>query len=708
MNHCRQAATTRRRILPVRPHTRSPHAAIFTDTDDEHIPFAQRTAGGSHPHGLFRIDGGGSPPVIDDASLTLGTVLVQPAAGPIATRSLPTSVDILGAERIQNQVVTHNWQLFAQMPGVMVTSFNQGNVSGKFSMRGFNGEGEINAVKLLLDGVPGNSNDGNMPYLELAIPLEIEAIEVVRGTNDPRYGLHNIAGNADVITRTGGNYLLGRISYGSFNTRDTQAALGFERRGFSQNYAVSVFDSKGYRDHSDTEKLAVSGKWFWSPGGTTRFGVIARHQDARADEAGYLTRAQSRFDEDMSPAHNASDGGDRTLDQFSAHADVELGDRMFWSTKAYLNKIDDRRFVRFSAGVSQQERYTKEDHIGVMSTLTWRPQVSWAHELALIGGVSAEWQDNTSERYATINRQRTAQTRGQQFDFDLYGGFVQAVIKPTENLKLVPAWRTESLAGRYTNELNGLQYDINDYGNVHQPKLSAVFSLSDHYTLYANYGRTFQVGVGTASYKVTQTQDLDASINEGWETGLRFRPLPWLDGRVAIWEQTASNEARRKLNDPANSSENIGKTQRHGIDIQLNAQATRQLGLWVTAALQRSKILRAETSAPTTRGKEIDHVPHYLVNAGADYAPSDALRLSLWASAQGDYYTERTNSTGRFGQYVLLNASASYRVSPTVRADLQLRNLTDRYYEYVWHDGVQTLHSPGEPRAVFGSLHLSF
>lgn len=645
---------------------------------------------------------------LDGAALVLGAVNILDNAGPIAARSLPTSVDVLGAERIENQVVTHNWQLFGQMPGVMLTNFNQGNVSGKFSMRGFNGEGEINAVKLLVDGVPGNSNDGNMPYLELAIPLEIDAIEVVRGTNDPRYGLQNIAGNANVITRTGGNYMQGRASYGSFNTRDAQAALGIEHNGFSQNYAVSVYNSAGYRDHSETEKVSASGKWFFSPGGDTRFGVIVRHQDAKAQEAGYLTRLQARTDPDQSPAHNASDGGDRTLDQFSAHADIELGERLFWSSVAYMNKIDDRRFVRFSAGVSQQERYTNEEHLGAMSTLTWRPEVSWAKEFALVGGVSAEWQDNVSERYTTANRVRTAQTRNQRFELDIYGAFVQAVIKPTDQLKIVPAWRTDVLTGHYDNLLNGRRFDINDYGNVHQPKISAVYSFDERYAVYANYGRTFQIGVGTASYKVTQTQDLDPSINEGWEAGLRFRPLPWLDGRLAVWEQTASNEARRKLNDPANSSENIGKTERRGIDLQFNAQATRQLGLWMAASLQRSKILKAESSAPATEGKEIDHVPHFLLNAGADYTASDALKLSLWASAQGDYYLERTNSAGRFGSYLLFNASASYQFSPTLRADLQVRNLTDRYYEYVWHDGTQSLHSPGEPRAVFASLHARF
>jgi iron complex outermembrane receptor protein len=190
-------------------------------------------------------------------------------------------------------VVSNNWELFGQVPGVMLTQFGQGVTSGKFSMRGFNGEGEINAVKLLIDGVPSNSNDGNMPYIDLAPRLGIESIEVVRGTNDPRYGLHNIAGNANITTRSGGNYLLGRATAGSFNTLELQAAAGIEKDGLSQNYAVGLQKTDGYRDHSEAENGSFSGKWFVTPaGGTSRFGLIARHYTASAQEAGYLTAAQ--------------------------------------------------------------------------------------------------------------------------------------------------------------------------------------------------------------------------------------------------------------------------------------------------------------------------------------------------------------------------------------------------------------------------------
>jgi iron complex outermembrane receptor protein len=101
----------------------------------------------------------------------------------------------------------------------MMTQFRQGSESGKLSFRGFNGEGEVNAVKLLIDGVPSNDNGGGMQLLDMLFPLEIRSIEVVRGTNDPRYGLHNIAGNANIVTRSGGNYNDARVTYGSFDTK---------------------------------------------------------------------------------------------------------------------------------------------------------------------------------------------------------------------------------------------------------------------------------------------------------------------------------------------------------------------------------------------------------------------------------------------------------------------------------------------------------
>ncbi len=640
-------------------------------------------------------------------AMTLGEVVVTAKGDPFDASQLFTSVNIVPSERIEQQAVSNNWQLFDQVPGVMLTNFGQGTTSGKFSLRGFNGEGEINAVKLLIDGIPSNSNDGNMPYIDLAPRLDIDAIEVVRGTNDPRYGLHNIAGNANIITRFGGNYRQARLGYGSFNSRELQAGLGIDNGTFSQNYSVGYLNTNGYRDHSAAENLAFSGKWFfYSPDKRNQFGLIARHAAADAEESGYLTASEARDNPRQSPAHNASDEDRREMTQIALQGKSMLRDDLTATAQIYMNDLSDRRFVRFSAAASQQERIVSETHVGASITASWQVGATPLGNLTVMGGLDTEHQDNNSERYTTAMQVRTAQTRNQQFDFNTTGGFIQAAVRPSERLTITPALRLDTISGQYTNRLNGNTYQVNDYGLIQQPKLSAIYLVSDTFSVYANIGRTFQVGVGTASYKVNQTRDLAPSINEGWETGIRFRPLPWLDGRVAIWEQTASNEARRKLNDPANDAENIGKTRRQGIDLEVNARPSSNFNFWVAGAIQRSEILQVDATAVGTEGKEIDHVPHLIYNFGIDYRADDKLRYSAWANGQTSYYLERTNSTGKFGSYLLMNTSVSYQVTSTVSVDLQVRNLFDRYYEYVWFDGAQSLHSPGAGRGVFVALNV--
>jgi len=56
----------------------------------------------------------------------------------------------------------------------------------------------------------------------------------------------------------------------------------------------------------------------------------------------------------------------------------------------------------------------------------------------------------------------------------------------------------------------------------------------------------FEIGSGIDACR-TQDRNLRPSINDGWEAGVRFSPLPWLNGRVAYWEQRASGKVARVL-----------------------------------------------------------------------------------------------------------------------------------------------------------------
>jgi iron complex outermembrane receptor protein len=58
-----------------------------------------------------------------------------------------------------------------------------------------------------------------------------------------------------------------------------------------------------------------------------------------------------------------------------------------------------------------------------------------------------------------------------------------------------------------------------------------------------------------------------------------------------------------------------------------------------------------------------------------------------------------------------MNLGASYRVSDSVSVDVQLKNVANRYYEYVWYDpdgAVAALHSPGDGRALYTGVTFDF
>ncbi len=649
----------------------------------------------------------------DDSVLTLGKVQAQEhSKGALPVSRVFSSVDVIGADLLQDQHVDYSWELLMRAPGVQVTQFKMGTDAGRFSFRGFNGEGRINAVKLLIDGVPSNDNAGGMPYLDAVFPQDIAAIQIVRGTNDARYGLNAIAGDVDVLTRIGGND--GRLSMtlGSFGTRELQASKGVERGAWSQNYVVAWRDSDGYRDHADAIRRSFAGKWFYSdPDGRWHAGLTTRYYRNRALESGYLSHAEAARAPRSSPDYAQADRSERETGQAALHLDGSIGQDWSWNAKAYLNRYRNQRWVRFSEAGAQQERDNDETQRGVIARATWRPSVSALTAFALEAGVDAQWQDNQAQRYRSVQRVRSSQIRDWDFDLDTRGVYLQAVLRVNERLTLVPGYRVDRIDGSFRDRMSGARYPAHDYGLIKQPKFSLAYALSAQASAYANWGRTFQIGSGDGAYRL-QRGNLRPSINQGWEAGLKFTPRPWLDGRVAYWQQRASDEVATILgvNGVIDSSEvgNVGKTLRRGWDVQVNLQPGARWRAWMAYSQQKASIVTPDPDAPQIRGKEIENVPHWLANAGMEYQPTPRLKLSAWGNAQGDYYLERSNALGRDGGYVLLNLGASWMLGGAGEFALQLKNLADRQYVYAWYDSGSSGYSPGDGRALYASWTWDF
>lgn len=656
-----------------------------------------------------------------DAALTLGKVDVHShSEGQLTAHQVLTSVDVLGADQIEDKNVSQSWELLGQMPGIQLTETRQGAESGKVSFRAFNGEGYLNAIKTLIDGVPSNVNSGNQRFIDMLFPLEISYIEVVRGTNDPRYGLHNIGGNVNFGTRQGGTYTDARLGYGSYNTRSAQLAVGRESDGVARNYFLGYQDSDGYRDNDASKKYSIGGKWFYGnlEDDGLRAGLTARAYHNEADEPGFMTAEELRTHRRGSDLRNRNDGDDRDMRQVAAHVDLKLADALYFGTKLYYNSYEDDRRITFSdlptGNAPRQRRIWDESQFGMLNTLTWNA----SSVLTLEGGFNYEQQDNRYQRmrfsYAEPTDFWATPARFQndeRHSFDNWGAYVQAIYQPIEALKIVPAYRVDRYSGR-TRLVDGTTGRLQRYGNINQPKLSVVYALTPSANIYANWGRTAQVLTGgTAPAYLTPGQAaMSPSTNTGMELGMKFSPFRGAQARVAVWQQDAENEIS---NMPATGTTvQLGKTRRRGVDAQISAPLGERWTVWASHAYQEARIERdGRAGVESLEGNEVAAVPRHISNVGVDFRATDALKFGLQGRAQGDYYLEERNVAGKYGNFAVLDLSAGYQINPTWSVDLQVKNATGREYAYVWYDSffqsqTQPMFSPSAGRQVYIGLTM--
>jgi iron complex outermembrane receptor protein len=627
-----------------------------------------------------------------------------------------TSVSVLGAEQVARENVQFAQEVLRKVPGVYHANFNQGIISGDVGIRGFNTASDVASTKLLVDGIPTNLNSGLGEFNAL-FPLEIERIEIVRGTNDPRYGLFNLAGNVGVTTRgseppagAGGPFVAARALTGSFGTQEAQGvvsrahALG--RGGARGTLAHTWFggwrDAAGFRANSALEKRAGSGKVFWTSPARASASAPSRAAVARHRRAGVPHRAEARAAPGGSPPFADADGGSVDTRQASLHLVVRPTPTLAWSGRVYGQRFERVRYVRFSAAGAQQERVEDERQRGAITELTWSPAA-----LAPVGGsvsAGADWQgqDNAQQRYRTAARAREATLRDYAFTFANGGGYARANATLGGRLTLDAGLRVDRVGGDFRNVQTGEALPVIAYGWIPQPKASASLAVSRRLSVYGNYGRGFQTGTGLAAYG---RQALTYSRNDGYEAGAVLHPLAAWSLRAGAWRQDASGEVRLRF-DNSGDSENVGRTERRGVDVETTVQLARGLAVWGALTTQRAVLAEPGARAPQLRGNRLNHVPDWTAKYGADWTPLPRVTASFWAYGQDGYHLTDANDLPRYGGYTAVNADVSVRLARGVGVGLAVQNLFDRYFEYVWLDGATTRHSPANPRSLFLTMRF--
>ncbi len=637
----------------------------------------------------------------DNQSTKLDSVVVIGQKDVIKDTTLAGSVDVITRDELEYEHVTDTLELYTKTPGVVLSRYNQGIINTDISIRGFAGDGSTPHAKLLVDGIPSNLHNGynEMDYL---FPSNIQSIQVYKGTSDASTGLNATAGNYKVETRKDAGKRL-EATIGSFNTREIQGYYGEKADAFTQNYALGYRAGNGYRDHTDNEKIALSGRWQYDFEKSS-LALSTKYGKYNAFEApGYLTKEQARRKPRSSADYAEDDGGEKEFKHISLHYDYFINNDVDISAKAYWQNFDRQRNVRFSATQTAVEnRFDDQDMMGFITKLNWQISSDWQLET----GYDIESQEVLEQRF------RGTQTRRDfDFDFTTQGVFAKIENTPSNWLRWNAALRADKLTGS-TNQpfvVNNVATNrkILDLDTIIQPKFNVFADITDNQLIFANWGRSFQHPFGGDLFTAGNTNARDVSINDGWEFGLKSQ---WgqLNTRLSYWQQEADDE----FVVVDGTGQNVGQTERKGFDASFDIAFNDQWSVWGNFSKVFSEIIKTSTAGQAFEGNDLRGIPDHTASLGLQYTHHKNLIARVHVDRQGAYYVNEANIGGKYGDYTLVNANLDYNTS-WGKVSLQANNIFDEFYEYVFDQStnsalVDSIHSPGAGRNFTVSASVDF
>src|SRR5688572_12062219 len=212
------------------------------------------------------------------------------------------ALTVLDREDLMHLPASSLAEVLAFVPGVTMMFDSGASGLPVITSRGFFGGGEVEYVKLIVDGVPaGDAESGNVDWQRFAAS-DIERIEVLHGPGSALYGDTALGGVIQVFTSRdtaqvharGGSF--GATEFGATYRTELANGLQLDARG-------GTWSTGGFRENADAEgksvRAAIRGVQWW---------IDAEASRDERQQPGPLTRAQIAADREQSDALFDSDG----------------------------------------------------------------------------------------------------------------------------------------------------------------------------------------------------------------------------------------------------------------------------------------------------------------------------------------------------------------------------------------------------------------
>ena len=606
-----------------------------------------------------------------------------------------------------------------------------------------------NAVyQYLEDGIPirplGVFNHNSLNEMNMA---GASGVEVVKGAASSLYGSNAVGGAVNFLTAGASATPTAKVgvrrdNVGGFTRYDTSASDTWGPLGLRFSHYSSRRSRDNWQEYSygDKDSFSLRADYALSPTSQLRATIV--HTDLDAAMTGSL------FEDDYRNAPGKS------LNTFTYRKDKTTRMNLAWegattangtsTVTVFTRKNDHGQIPAYSIGSCAGmlcKGVINNNHVDSLGLdLKHQQEFTWLRS-RLVAGVYVDKSDNpfVSDnlsivrdtatgrylRYTLANASNPQGVRDYQTDILNTAIFAQWEFSPLAGTRVVLGGRSDAIRYDYHNKLapgGSVNYGAPDESRSFShlsPKLGATYAIGQAGSAYANVSQGFTPPEVSQLYGKTGIADLQPSVYNNYELGLRWAFLQGrlkldtalyrLDGRDTIVSYTLS---------PGNSeNRNAGRTRSEGLELGLNYDSG-PFDVRFATAISRHRYLRYQVSASLDySGRTMPQAPRDITSFEIGYKPEAGARLALEAVHQGRYWMNNAN-TVEYKGHALLNLRASYQLARGLEAWAQVRNLADKRYadsasssyagtgSYVAN--TQNQYTPGAPRSVMLGLGYTF
>lgn len=566
-----------------------------------------------------------------DDTIKINEVVVTGTQVQVDRNSVPMAVSVIDRAQIEE---SHESALLpilnGRVPGLFVTErgitgFGVARGSaGQISIRGIGGS-PTTGVLMLIDGHPQFMGIMGHPLPDSYIASDVEQVEVVRGPASILYGSNAMGGVINIITKkqheegVHGNV---RAMYGSHNTQKYMGSVGYRKNKFRTLLSVNHDKTDGHRPNSDFEITNGFLKLSYD---------INEHFFASSDVS--------------LAAFESSDPGPDTLNaQPGEHIDILRG---YWAF-TLMNEYDNasgaiKLFYNFGEHLITDGFHSTDRNYGI----------------------------NLYESFDLFKGNKL--TTG--FDYMNYGGFAEnekamngkgiTFVDTTVSEYGLYAYSQQSIADKFI--LNaGIRYQQHSkYGGHWIPSLGFAYNIGNQTNWKGTVSKGFRSPTVRELFMWGPNPELDPETIWNYETGIS----------KTFWDNKMSAEITLFMVEgnnlivntgPPNGYQNTGEVSNKGIEFVLDAAPSKVLKLNLTYSY-------------INMDNPVYATPEHNLFFNANY------RLKKWLITANIQHVSNLDNDAtpvvNLETYTLLNAKASYNLTPQLKLYVSGENLLNTEYE---------------------------